>query len=228
MFPIAARMSALFLGIVLIGCAGGPPYQAQQPNAETAGASRRISEKEFGVTVEKFYDANPGLRDRRSCVAHTYQRLAPSTWSDLGTAAYAQCFPGPSWIKVVTTDQGRSTFIDSGRIELRQGDQVSFWTMTELFNEQIDFLVVRHLVDCDRRLTVALETAAIVAGRYDASEPAPFKWQSPLPYSQGEGVLDAACRYRAAALRPALAPKSTPRPKASKESEKKKRVGLEI
>ncbi len=147
--------------------------------------------------------------------------------NDLATAAYAQCFPGSSWIKVVTTDDG-DTFIDADRMEVREGNQVSFWTMIEVFNDRYDFLVVRLLVDCDRRLSAVLETASVVTGRYGESESAQFQWQSPLPYSQAEGVLDSACRYRTAALKPGSPTPKGNRPKAAKSPPKKKPVGLEI
>ncbi len=52
-----------------------------QPPPNTVAATRRsnASSEEFAAMVDKFYAANPGLQDRKPCVARTYDTLHPTT-----------------------------------------------------------------------------------------------------------------------------------------------------
>ncbi len=182
------------------------PVEASPTPAISAGERRVVFDK-----IEEFYASNPTLEDRKQCVVRVLATLSvhEPTWRELVSASYAACFPSRSWVNVVTDQEtGKSSFIDSSRIEARQNHQVTFWVMTEVFDSEHDFLISRDVADCDARAEATVHSAWLVAGRYEDSGPLPMEWESELPGSVGEAILNAACRYRTAVTRPR--PKSRP------------------
>jgi hypothetical protein len=145
--------------------------------------------------MEKFYVAHPGYKDRQPCVVRVFTSLPSPTWRELLSAAHTACFPGPTWVYVADGEDGRSTYIDSSRIEVRREHQVRFWVMTEVFDSKHDFFVSHMVADCDARKEGLLYTAWLVAGRYEDGGTPPLEWESDLPEgSVAAALLGAACR----------------------------------
>jgi hypothetical protein len=179
--------------------------------------------------ANQFFFNNPALRDRPLCVARVLNKRTdalrsrgldpvPSAtkWDrKLAAASYAACFPQKPWVRVANGDHGRGVYLDPTRIEIRRNNQVMFWMLGEVFDESVDFFITRELADCDRRVEATLDGASMAAGRYQLQQhdqgegSETIDWSSPLPGSWGEEVLNAACRYRAAAVM-----RMAPRPKS--------------
>jgi hypothetical protein len=151
--------------------------------------------------VTEFYETYPALRGREKCVARVLNARSPQTWGDLASAAQAVCFPAEQWIKVVTDVDGRSTFVDPTRVEVRKGNQVTFWELTEVFDDESDFLLARIAVDCDKKFWAAIGATRVVGGRYgDAANVTELEWLSVLPNTRAEAVLNTICGLRAPRL----------------------------
>lgn len=164
------------------------------------------------AAVRAFYDANPNLRGREKCVARAFASLSDRTWENLATTAHRFCVPGENWVNVFIAEDGRSSYVDATRIEFREGNQASYWTLSEVFDAETDFFVSRKIVDCDKRVLSLLEVSSLTSGQYRNAANAPLEWESPLPNTQAETIMIRVCNLRttqAAPTRPADPPRST-------------------
>jgi hypothetical protein len=179
--------------------------------AEREGAKTKESaERDAAEAVQQFYSAYPMLRGKEACVARTAGTLTDPTWQQVGEASLRLCRLNDSWVQV-STSEGKSIFVDSSRIEIRADTQVTFWAAIEVFDAQTDYVISRQLVDCDAKRFSTLQSASLTSGQYKDSHAMPYiAWESPLPGSQGEAVVTATCRFRAAATAPATNDAATP------------------
>jgi len=180
-----------------------------QQTAQTQ-PGREVQEREEAArNLARFYEKYPILKGREKCVGRALNTLADKTWDNLARVAISFCVAPPppledqtAWVKVSTGADGRSTFVDLSRIEVRQGHQITFWQLVEFFDDEDDFILYRTVADCDRKLFSLIHSESIVSGRYGTGGAAPIEWQSVLPNSKGEAVLAAACAARTALTKP--------------------------
>jgi|GEM_PF-2699927 hypothetical protein len=144
-----------------------------------------------------FYDNNPALRGREKCVVRVFKLYFPKTWDDLGRLASSICLPSEQWVRVFTDSNGRSTYVDPTRAEVRQGSQITFWEEVETFDDDRDFWMMRMVADCDKQFCAVVTVAELVAGEYrNVDSPPALTWQGVLPGSQAEAVLNTMCAVR--------------------------------
>jgi hypothetical protein len=215
--------------MVLVGCATMPPPTAQRPAPPIDRAAEEAAKREqLAQATRRFYEAHPILRGREKCVARAVDKLPNGgTFDDLARVAISLCVPPPpplenqtAWIRASTGSDGHSVFIDLSRIEVREGHQITFWELDEFFDDETDFILARVVADCDRKLFAPFQTVNIISGRYGETSPAPIIWQSVLPNTQGEAVLNAACAARAELTKPTARaePQARPAPRPVRES----------
>src|SRR5262249_34382116 len=189
-------------------------------------AARRARKEEWARQLAKFYETYPVLKGREKCVTRAFNTLSEKTWDNLARTAISFCVAPPppleartTWVKVFTDANGLSSYVDLGRVEAREEHQVTFWELSELFNDDADFLLSRTLIDCDRKLFAPLQLVYINAGQYgeDAAMPS-LDWKSALPNTQGEAMVNSTCAARAALVNP-------PAPAAPRPAEQKLKNG---
>jgi hypothetical protein len=174
---------------------GQQPSQA--PTVSNDGAPAVTGPADPAQQLAAFYADNPALRGREACVVRVFKLYSPKTWDDLGRLASSICLPSKQWVKVFTDPSGRSTYVDPTRAEVREGSQITFWEEVETFDDDRDFWMMRMVADCDKRFCAIITMAELVAGEYrNANSPAELAWQSVLPGSQAEAVLNTMCAVR--------------------------------
>src|SRR5437667_7941190 len=203
--------------LLLVGLAAcAPTYQPAPPNPAARYGAQTRAEREAREREENarrwatFYEAHPALKGREKCVDRVLNARLPITWDhqdQIASAALSVCLPAKQWVNVFVRLDGRRDFVDPTRVEIRERDQVTAWVLTELLDDQHDFLLGRWLLDCDKKLMAVISGVWIVGGQYENPDYTPQPWQSALPNSQGEAVLNAMCKLRDARLaRPAPPP----------------------
>ncbi len=188
----------------------------ERETREREEAARKAREVE--EARQRFYATYPALKSREKCVARVLRARSPITWSDLGVAASSVCLPSEQWVKVFVDVDGRSTFVDPTRVEFRQGDQVTFWELGDVFDDEHDFLLTRMVVDCDKKFWATIGGSFITGGAYGAVDDHPPEWHNALPNTLSEAALNLMCDLRTARLEKPTSPPARPQPQPVRDT----------